>query len=249
MYINTVYTQSYIVYIYIKKGEKVSNPPCVVPYRISSISKCSRTRQKKKNKTRRYVCLFFFFFFFLWWANGFMFLLLLFVVLLPRVRVCVYGGGERISPSGVLFGVPFSIGLAIVRSIWWKEPAHIVAQHMKRRSSSSNSSYICIYLYFKKRTQQHVINIALSQCHLPHIKKMLLFVFLLLLLAAVKSYESWAAGFEEDLKKKYIIDFRSWIVVRESFDNQSRKSKRRNLITLSWPFVIRDRLLLLLVIL
>ena len=97
------------------------------------------------------------------------------------------------------------------RSVWpssdrsdGRNPQHIVAQHMKRRSSSSNSSYICIYLYFKKRTQQHVINIALSQCHLPHIKKMLLFVFLLLLLAAVKSYESWAAGFEEDLKKKYI---------------------------------------------
>jgi hypothetical protein len=47
---------TYSIY-FLKKGEKVSNPPCVVPYRISSISKCSRTRQKKKKKKK--ICLFF----------------------------------------------------------------------------------------------------------------------------------------------------------------------------------------------
>ena len=185
-----IYTVLHSIYIY-KKREKKYRIPHVWSL-IGSAQYRNVVAQGRRKKTKQedmFVCFsssssscgepmaLCFFFFSLWCCC--------------LVCGCVY--------TGVVNGY-HHLGFYLAfhsRSVWpssdrsdGRNPQHIVAQHMKRRSSSSNSSYICIYLYFKKRTQQHVINIALSQCHLPHIKKMLLFVFLLLLLAAVKSYKS-----------------------------------------------------------
>jgi hypothetical protein len=121
------------------KKKKVSNPPCVVPYRISSISKCSRTRQNEAER-KKDVC-----FSVCGEPMGFMFLLLLLVVVVLDAHCCfsvrVGTGVDGYHHLG--FSLAFH-SRSVARSICGaQEPAHT------HKHSTTSKSIICNYLYFK----------------------------------------------------------------------------------------------------
>jgi hypothetical protein len=125
--------------VHIWKKKKVSNPPCVVPYRISSISKCSRTRQNEAER-KKDVC-----FSVCGEPMGFMFLLLLLVVVVLDAHCCfsvrVGTGVDGYHHLG--FSLAFH-SRSVARSICGaQEPAHT------HKHSTTSKSIICNYLYFK----------------------------------------------------------------------------------------------------